>query len=327
MKAATYESYGSPEVVHLEEVPTPQPGDDDVLVRVDTTTVNLVDCAFRAGDPIFARLFTGLRRPRRSILGSELAGEVVAAGRNVTRFRPGDLVFGAADENFGTHAQYVRLPANGVLTTKPEGLTMAEAAGATGGVLTALPFLRDHARVQPGQRVLIVGASGSIGTAAVQLAKRFGAHVTGVCSGGNAAMVGDLGADEVVDYTVDDFTRGSERYDVVFDTVGKSSPSAAKRVLVDGGVYMTTVISLGALWRNVWTRVFGRHRAIFAATGLRAMEDKRKDLLVVRELLAKGELRMVVDRTMPLSDIVEAHRYVGTGHKKGNLVIAVDHAA
>lgn len=325
MQAAVYDRYGSPDLLRVDQVPTPTPGPNEVLVRIDATTVSLVDCAFRSGTPYAARLVSGVLRPRQPILGTELAGEVVAVGQGVSRFAPGDAVFGGSDEGFGTHAQYVCLPADGVLVKRPAQLSLSEAAAASGGALTALPFLRDHGQLQAGQRVAIVGASGSVGTAAVQIAKFMGAHVTGVCSTSNVELVHSLGADRVVDYTAEDFTAGTSRYDVVFDAVGKSTFGRSRRVLVDGGRYLTTVMSWGALVRTAWTAIFGRKRCIFAATGLRPIPAKLEDLQWIHARIEAGELRTVVGRTYPLAEIAEAHRHVETGHKRGNLVLTVPH--
>ena len=324
MLAAVYERYGAPEAVHLQQVPVPTPGDNAILVRVDATTVNLVDCAFRSGKPFAARLYAGLFRPRMGILGSELAGRVAAVGRNVTRFAVNDLVFGSTD-TFGAHAEYVCIKAEGVVAEVPPDLALPEAAAAAGGGLTALPFLRDHANLQPGQRIAIVGAAGSIGTAAVQLAKHFGAHVTAICSEPNHALVRSLGADTTIDYRTEDFTRRNANYDVVFDTVGKSSFSACRRILSDRGLYMTTTPSLRVLLQMAWTRLRGGPRAIFAATGARSTTARRQDLLHLRNLITTGNLRIVVDQQMPLQQIRKAHRLVDTGHKRANLVITVPH--
>ena len=221
MKAVAYTRYGAPEVLALTDVPRPEPGANEVLIRVHATPVTTVDSIFRKGDQAFARLYTGLRGPKRSILGALFSGEVVAAGLEVTRFNVGDVVYGAND--FGAHAEYLCLPEDAAIVRKPDAVTHEEAAAVVEGALTALPFLRDTGRLQPGQRVLINGASGSVGTAAVQLAKYLGAHVTGVCSSRNVELVKGLGADDVMDYTKEDFTQKEGLYDIIFDTVGKSS--------------------------------------------------------------------------------------------------------
>ncbi|MEM6995866.1 MAG: NAD(P)-dependent alcohol dehydrogenase [Myxococcota bacterium] len=327
MQAVLYDTYGPPETLRMQEVHTPVPVDDEILVQIGATTVTPVDTAFRAGDNFFARLFTGLRKPRRQILGSELAGRVVAVGPSVTRFRVGDVVFGGSDVGFGTHAEYVSLSESGALEKKPANMSIVEAATVSNGALTALPFLRDEAKLQPGDRILIIGASGSIGTMAVQLAKHLGAHVTAVCSTKNVALVESLGADEVIDYTKTDFSRpgpgGRAPYDAVFDTVGKSSFRQAEAVLAPRGIYMTTVISFAVLLQMGWTKIVPGRRAVFAATGLRSPADKRADMALIVELYQAGTLRTVIDRHYPLGQIAEAHRYVDTGHKRGNVVIDV----
>ncbi|MEM7156761.1 MAG: NAD(P)-dependent alcohol dehydrogenase [Myxococcota bacterium] len=327
MKAVVYEEYGSPDILELREVETPTPAAGQVRVRVEATTVTLVDCEFRAGNPVVARLYTGLTRPKRTVLGTEFAGQVEAIGPGVTRFRVGDRIFGASDEGFGTHAEYVCLSEQGAVTTLPDAMSMAQGAGMSNGALTALPFLRDHANVRPGDEVLIIGASGSIGTVAVQLAKELGAHVTGVCSTANVELVKSLRADRVVDYTAQDFTRGDQRYDVVFDTVGKSSFASSKRVLKPSGAYLTTVLTAGALFMTLWTKLLGGKRAIFAPTGLRSAADKAADLEYLKGLVEAGRLRVVIDSRYPLSEIAKAHRYVGSGRKKGNLIIDIEHRA
>ncbi|MCH9683621.1 MAG: NAD(P)-dependent alcohol dehydrogenase [Deltaproteobacteria bacterium] len=327
MQAAVYERYGSPQTLELREVPRPEPGPNEVLVKTQATTVTLVDTAFRSGRPWMARLFTGLLRPKNQILGTEFAGRVEAVGSEVDRFEVGDVVFGASDQGFGTHAEYVCVAQTGALAIKPSNITVGEAAAVSNGALTALPFLRDHAKLRPGQKILIIGASGSIGTCAVQLAKHFGAHVTGVCSTANVELVKSLGADRVIDYTKDDFTQGDEVYDVVFDTVGKSSFSRSKGVLTPRGIYMTTVISIGILIQTAWTSMFGGKKSVFAATGLRSTVDKNADLLVLKELIEAGTLRTIIDSHYSLGQIADAHRYVDTERKKGNVIIAIPNAA
>ena len=327
MKAVVYEKYGSPDMLELREVEQPKPQAGQVLVRIEATTVTLVDCEFRAGNPAVARLYTGLTRPKNPILGTEFAGTIEAVGPGVTRFAVGDRVFGASDEGFGTHAEYVCLSQDGALATLPETMSMAEGAGMSNGALTALPFLRDHAKVRPGDKVLIIGASGSIGTHAVQLAKELGAEVTAVCSTPNVALVKSLGADRVIDRTTEDFTRGDERYDVIFDTVGKSSFSRCKPVLTKRGAYLTTVLSAGALFFTLWTKLFGGKKAMFAATGLRSSAEKSADLEYLEQLVEAGKLRVVIDSHYPLSRIADAHRHVDAGRKRGNLIIDIEHRA
>jgi len=274
--------------------------------------------AARKGKPSIVRLFTGLMRPKKPILGVELGGEIEAVGKDVKLFKEGDQVFGYS--GFGGNAEYTCLPEDGQLAKKPANMTYGEAAASCDGVLTALPFLRDKGNIQSGQKVLINGASGSIGSFAVQLAKYYGAEVTGVCSTANLELVRSLGADKVIDYTKEDFTESGETYDIVFDTVAKSSFSRCKRSLKQNGVYLSTIPTLGILLPKI-----GSKKAIFHAAGLRPPSERRKDLVFVKELIEAGKLRAAIDRSYPLERIVEAHRYVDKGHKKGNVVITVVH--
>lgn len=322
MKAIVHRRYGGPEVLALEELPVPVPGADEVLMKVGAVAVTAADCAIRAADPFIARLAAGLRRPKRPVLGSEVAGEVVAVGSRVTGVSRGDRIVGAAGLPMGGYAEYICLPADGVAAI-PAGLTDEDVVAVTEGGLTALPFLRDHAALRGGQTVLINGASGAVGTAAVQLAKHFGAVVTGVCSATNAELVRSLGADEVIDYATADFTRAQARYDVVFDAVGKSSFGRCRRTLKPGGVFLTTVPSPTVLLQMLWTRWLGRRRAVIAFTGLRRPREKAKDLALLIELVEAGDIRPVIDRRLSLAQTAEAHRYVDTGRKRGAVVVSV----
>jgi len=324
MKAVVCTKYGPPDVLQLKEVDKPVPKDNEVLVRIYATTVTRAGCAFIKGDPLISRFFsvdgfhlTGLMRPINPRPGVELAGEIEAVGKDVKLFKKGDQVFG---ECLGAYAEYICLPEEGVLAIKPANMTYEEAAAVCDGVLTALPYLRDKGNIQSGQKVLIYGASGSIGTAAVQLAKYFGAEVTGVCSTTNLEMVKSLGADKVIDYTKEDFTKTGQTYDIIFDTVSKSSFSRCKSSLKQRGVYLKTFPTLANL-----TSKIGSKRAMFAAVGMRPSSEKTKDLIFVKELIEAGKIRSVIDRRYPLEQIAEAHRYVDKGHKKGNVVITVEH--
>jgi NADPH:quinone reductase-like Zn-dependent oxidoreductase len=262
----------------------------------------------------------GLRKPKYPIMGAELAGEVQAVGKAVTSLKRGDRVLGLSPNGFGAYAEYVCLPESDPLVAIPAGLSYEEAVGICDGATTALTFLRDVARLQPGQRVLINGASGAVGAYGVQLAKHFGAEVTGVCSGGNVALVQSLGADAVIDYTAEEFTRSGHTYDVIFDAVGKSSYAQCKGALAPRGVYLTTVPSWGIVRDVLLTTVQGGKKAKFATAGL--MQSKA-NLLFLMELAEAGKLRAVIDRRYPLEQLAEAHRYVETGRKKGNVVISV----
>lgn len=323
MKAVIYDTYGLPEVLRIEDVETPQPGDKDVLVRVGAAAVSAVDATFRAGKPRFSRLFTGLTKPKAKTLGVEFAGEIASVGKDVSRFAVGDRVMGVTGSTFGAYAEYVRVPGDGPLVMAPSNLSYDEAASINAGVLTALPFLRDHAHLQPGQEILINGASGQVGLAAVQLAKHFGARVVGVCSTAKLDLVTSMGADEVVDYVQEDFTRASRTYDVVFDAAGKSSFARCKRVLKSGGVYLTTVPSPAILHQSLWTRRFGDKRAGIAFTGLRKDGDKTEDLRFLVELAEAGHIRPVIDERYPLARAAEAHRRIESGLSRGTVLITM----
>jgi NADPH:quinone reductase-like Zn-dependent oxidoreductase len=317
MKAITYTKFGPPEVLRLQEVTKPTPKAHEVLIKIYATTVVKEDPDMRAAPGA-----NGLFKPNHPILGQEFAGEVESAGREVTRFRPGDLVYGM--EFFGAYAQYKCMPADGSLALKPANISYEEAASIPNGALTALPFLRDKARVRSGQSVLIYGASGSVGSAAVQLARYYGAEVTGVCSTPNLGWVQALGAAQVIDYACEDFSNNGQTYEVIFDTVGKLSFSACKDSLAQGGVFLTTVPAPAILLHAVWPAKNGK-KVMFLAAGLRPASEKVKDLVFLSRLIEAAEIKPVIDRCFPLEQVAEAHRYVAQGHKKGNVVITVDH--
>jgi NADPH:quinone reductase-like Zn-dependent oxidoreductase len=320
MKAAIYRRYGPPDVVQMADVPRPDLKTKDVLVKVRATTVSAGDARLRSanvprGFSIMMRLGFGIFGPRKPILGWELAGEVAAVGQSVSRFAPGDKVFAA---RMGCHAEYVAVPEDSV-APMPDNLTFNEAAALAFGGLTALFYLRDKARIQPRERVLINGASGAVGSAAVQLAKHFGAAVTGVCGATNAELVRSLGADRVVDYAREDFTQTRETYDIILDAVGNCSFERCKPVLASGGRLLLVVASLGQLvGALVWSSRAGRK--VLAGVG----SVRAADLLFLRAVADSGAFKPVIDRTYPFARIVDAHRYVDTGRKKGNVVITLE---
>ncbi|MFC5450605.1 NAD(P)-dependent alcohol dehydrogenase [Paenibacillus aestuarii] len=318
MRAMVQISYGSPEVIVPQEVAKPSPKDKEFLIRIQAAKVGPSDCAFRKGDPSMIRLIYGWSRPKYAIGGCELAGEIEAVGKEVTRFQAGDRVLAMSVKTFGAHADYKCLSEESPLALIPDNITFEEAVAVCDGGATALTFLRDKAKLQKGQKVLINGASGAVGIYAVQLAKYYGTEVTAVCSAGNGDLVQKAGADFIIDYTREDFTKANKAYDVVFDTVGKRSFSACKRVLTSKGIYLTTAFKLSILLQMMWTSLFKGKRAVFATAGL--MQNKG-NLAFLMELASNGTLNAVIDRRYPLELLPDAHKYVETERKKGNVII------
>jgi NADPH:quinone reductase-like Zn-dependent oxidoreductase len=322
VKAAVCTKYGPPEVLKIEDVEKPIPKDNELLIKVYATPVASGDAKFRGFMfPYFVwllmRIMYGFRGPRNRILGSQLAGEIESVGKDVKVFKKGDQVFGVS---FGSYAEYVCLPEDSVMAVKPVNMTYEEAATVPVAGLVALAFLRDKGKIRSGYKVLINGASGSIGTISVQLAKYYGAEVTGVCSTPNLELVASLGADHIIDYTKEDFTENGEKYDIIFDTVSKSSFLRCKNSLKKAGIYLVTVPSLAIILQMLWTSMVGDKKLKFGGES-----SKVEDLVFLKELIEVGKLKAVIDRCYPLEQIVDAHRYVDLGHKKGNLVITIDY--
>jgi len=319
MRAVAMSRYGGPEVLRLEEVARPEPAEGEILVRVYSSAVNRSDTAYRSAHPWFARALTGLLRPRWRTAGSEFAGVVESVGASVSEFRPGDRVFGESARTMGAHAEFIRVAADGAVAPMPDGMTFEEAGAVVDGFILSLMGLR-RVRIQAGERVLVYGASGSIGTAGVQIAKHYGAHVTAVCATPNLELARSLGADEVIDYTREDFARNGQTYDVILDAVGKRSYFQCRRSLAAGGRYIATEV--GFLYHLpfviLWTRFFGSRRVVLGIPVYR-----KGDVLLLKELIEAGRYRAVVDRSYPLDEIVEAHRYVDSAQKVGNVAITI----
>lgn len=327
MKAILHTRYGPPDLLQLREVETPTPKNNEVLIAVHATTVSTGDCNIRNFTFVtksmlpIAKVIFGITKPWKArVLGTELAGEVVRTGNDVTRFKPGDRVVASTGAACGGHAQYACLPETGAVAIKPDSLTWEQAVAIPFGANTALYYLRDLGKIRPGQNLLIIGASGAIGTAGVQLAKHFGASVTGVCSGPNVELVKALGADNVVDYTREDFTESGNTYDLIFDVVGATTFDHCQRSLKPAGIFLQNIMELSDIVRVAWTSITGRKR-IKGGVAFGNMAN----MGLITALAEAGSLRPVIDRSYPLERIAEAFKYVEQGHKKGNVVITVTH--
>ncbi|MHC1724403.1 MAG: NAD(P)-dependent alcohol dehydrogenase [Aminipila sp.] len=331
MKAIIYKNYGSPDVFQLNEIEKPRPGDNELLIKVHATSVNFGDTMarnFKAISPrqfnmafliwFMAKISFGLKRPRITILGNEFSGVIESVGKNVKRFKQGDQVFGYTGEKMGAYAEFLCMPENGVLAIKPTNLTFEQAAGLPYGALMALSLLR-RANIQPGQKVLINGASGGIGSAAVQIAKSLGAEVTGVCSTSKVEFVKTLGAARVIDYTKEDFTQNGETYDLIFDILGRSSISRCKSALTPNGIHLFASFKMKQLLQMLLTSRSGGQKVVCALGSVNV-----EDLYAVKTLIEAGKIKAFIDRCFPLEQAAEAHRYVEQGHKKGNIVITMN---
>ncbi len=319
MKASVYTQYGPPEVLQIKDVEKPTPKDNEVLIKINATTVNRTDCGFRKPEYFIVRIISGLFKPKRTILGSELAGEIEAIGKDVKKFKPGDLVFGLSTYNFGTHAQYICLAETKSIAAKPSNMSYEEAAAVCDGLMLGMNLIRKIDFTNH-PNLLINGASGSIGSACVQLAKHYGANITAVCTTQNFELIKSLGANEVIDYTKEDFTKCGKSFDVVLDCVGKSSFFKCKKILKPGGVYFST--ELGYLSQNIFlallTPIFGGKKVKFPIP-----TDSQKDIEYFKDLIESGNYKAVIDLTYPLEEIVEATKYVELAQKIGNVVITV----
>ena len=312
-------------MLQLKDITKPIPKDNEVLIKTYATTVTATDCTFRKGEPFFSRLFTGIKKPKNKTLGSEFAGEIEAVGKDVKLFKLGDKVLGTTP-GYGSYSQYICLPVEkSTIAKMPSNKNYEEAIACCDGFLTALPFLRDKGKIQEGTKVLIVGASGGVGSAAVQIAKHFGANVTGVCSTSSKDLVKSIGADKVIDYKKEDFTKSGDTYDIIFDLVGKTTFSKCKNSLNKNGKFLQAAITLKIFPSVLLTSIFSNKKALIMATGLRPPIERTKDLNFIGELLEQGKIKSIIDRKYPFEQITEAHRYVDAGHKKGNVVVTMTH--
>lgn len=321
MKAMVAKGYGGPEVYELKEIEIPTPKPNEILVRVKTASATTADTMLRTGKPYFGRLFIGLTKPKKAIPGTGFAGIVEQVGTETTRFKVGDRVFGETVFNFSSNAEYLTIAEDSVVLPMPENMKFEDAANFCDGHLTSYNFLSRIGKLQAGQSVLINGASGALGTSAIQIAKHFGSHVTAVCSYKNIGLAKSLGADELIDYTQDDFTSMNHSFDLIYDAIGKSSFQACKYILKNNGIYMSPVLKGGLLVQVLWTSLFGSKKAKFEATGANPVDKLVTLLSETVEIYRSGELKTVIDRQFPLEKLQEAHRYIDSGRKKGNVVI------
>ncbi len=322
MKASVSRKYGTPDVFKIEDITKPVPKHNEVLVRIYAATVTGSDLMMRKGKPYIGRLYLGISKPKTTILGFDFAGEVVETGKEVTSFKVGDKVFGGTTA-LGCYAEYTCVNVDDIITTIPENINYKTAAPVSGSAITVMNFLKGLAKIKAGDKLLINGASGSLGTYAVQIAKYFGAQVTGVCSTTNLKMVKDLGADFVIDYTNEDFTKNGKKYDIIFDTVGKITFSSCKNSLTENGIYLSSIISMPLLLQMRKTSLFGKKKVKSSSTGMLSAKVRLDYLLQLKEMLKAEKIQTVIDSSYPLSQMCDAHKYVEKGHKKGNVLIEI----
>ena len=323
MKAIVCTKYGSPDLLELREVEKPIVKDHEVLIKVNAASATTADSMMRRADPFISRFFLGFFKPKNDIIGTGFAGVIEDVGKDVKSFKKGDRVFGETGVSFGSNAEYFCMAEDGVISIIPDHMTFEEAAPICDGALTSINFLQELAKIKKGQSVLINGASGSLGTSAVQLAKHFGAEITGVCSTSNVELVKSLGADVVIDYNHEEFTKSGKKYDIIYDTIGSLYFSECKNSLTENGIYMAPVLAFGLLFQMLLTSIIGKKKALFSATGLRPAAELNELVSELKVLYEKGQLKSIIERTYPLEQTAEAHRYIDTGHKRGNLVIVI----
>ena len=325
MKAMISTGYGGPEIFKLQEVEKPTPKENEVLIKIHAAPVTTAETMMRTGYPLIGRLFTGISKPKNEIGGVCFAGVIEAVGSGVRKFMVGDEVFGESLVKFGTYAEYICLDEEGTIFLKPENVSFEEASVVGDGHVTSFNFLKHVGGIKAGQKVLIIGASGSLGTSAVQLAKHFGAEVTGVCSAKNAELVRSLGADHVIDYKKEDFTKSGKNYDLIYDTIGASSFSKCKNSLTTHGTYMSPVLDFGLLGRMMFTSMFGKKKAKFSATGMSPVETIKSFSEEISRLMKENKLKSIISKRYTLEDIPNAHQFIDKGRKQGNVVVVHSH--
>lgn len=324
MKSIIVNAYGGPEVLEVKNIEKPSPKSNEVLIKIQATSVTAAATMMRTGKPYFGRLFTGLTKPKVKTPGTDLAGVIESVGTEVTKFKIGDKVMAATDLKCGAYSEYICLPEDEMIVQQPDNVSAEEATGIIDGACTAIAFFTDQVNIKEGDKVLINGASGSIGTAAIQLAKSFGAEVSAVCSTKNIDLVKGLGADKVLDYTKNELEKSTEQYDIIFDTVGVLSYLKTKKHLTERGIFLTPVLKMPVLLNMLFVSPFTKKKLKFAATGLRKFDLRMRDFKRVKDMLANNTLTTVIDKVFSIDEMQDAHRYVDTGHKRGNVVVKMN---